>query len=292
MGSDVLSKHNVGIILFVAVWAVLAAMFGYADLTISRAVADPEAGWARVFTAFGEHPAMLLAWAAASLAVRLLRSPGLAWRLLQAACAAVAAAIGAAAVLIAAGRWFGIAPSPALIAVSLALSAAVSWIAQMLLRRLPDEQLEPYRAAVWATLAVIAGELLLVHLLKLAWGRVRFRDLLPDASNFAKWYAPQRVSGHRSFPSAHAANAWTLLCLLMYVPERRKSWSLAALVLAAGWGLATAYSRIVSGAHYASDVLFGSCLTISLFYAAWRFGGWTSRPLRFGPKRSRLLKTR
>lgn len=292
MGSDVLSKHNVGIILFIAVWAVLAAAFGYADLTISRAVADPEAGWAHVFEAFGEHPAVLLAWAAANLAVRLIRSPGPAWRVLQAACAAAAVVAGAAAGLIAAGRWFAIAPSAGLIAVSLALSAAICWMAQMLLRRVPDERLEPYRAAVWATLAVIAGELLLVHLLKLAWGRVRFRDLLPDGSNFTQWYAPQRTGGHRSFPSAHAANAWTLLCLLLYVPERRKGWRTAALVLAAAWGVATAYSRIVYGAHYASDVLFGSCITISLFYAAWRFGGWTSRPHRFGPKRSRPLKTR
>ncbi|MDD1776493.1 MAG: phosphatase PAP2 family protein [Candidatus Methanomethylicus sp.] len=114
-------------------------------------------------------------------------------------------------------------------------------------------------SAIIIILAIL-GPLLIVQTAKLFFGRVRFRDLYTDYSNFTPWYLPQGITGNNSFMSGHAAMSFIFLPLLISVRELR--WSdfrkIMVVSLVIGWGLFVGASRIVVGAHYASDVLFSA----------------------------------
>jgi membrane-associated phospholipid phosphatase len=76
---------------------------------------------------------------------------------------------------------------------------------------------------------------------------------------------PQGITGSDSFPSGHAAMGWMLLALLILLVNKKQWIKSSALVIIFLWGIVLALSRIVIGAHYASDVLFGSFFIIITF---------------------------
>jgi membrane-associated phospholipid phosphatase len=109
------------------------------------------------------------------------------------------------------------------------------------------------------------GYLICIQLVKIFWGRVRFRDLDALHSNFTNWYLPNGITGHESFPSGHAAMAWMLLPLIILLPKKNKIAIIFTVGVITVWGIAVPLSRLVIGAHYASDVLFGSFIVIISF---------------------------
>jgi membrane-associated phospholipid phosphatase len=106
------------------------------------------------------------------------------------------------------------------------------------------------------------GYLICIQLVKTLWGRVRFRDLDVLYSQFTPWYQSQGINGFDSFPSGHAAMGWMLLPLILFVNNNIKYLLLGVICV---WAVAVAISRVVIGAHYASDVLFGSFFIIFVF---------------------------
>jgi len=103
---------------------------------------------------------------------------------------------------------------------------------------------------------------LFVQFSKTFFGRTRFRDLNPDFSNFTPWYIPQGITGNKSFPSGHTAMGFMLLPLL--IPIRNLAWrnpkKTLTIILVIGWALFVGVSRVIAGAHYASDVLFSASI--------------------------------
>lgn len=120
---------------------------------------------------------------------------------------------------------------------------------------------------------------LIISFVKSPVGRVRYRTMnyLGDFSLFTKWF---EVNGSRnilpvahgveiddsckSFPSGHTFSAgliYTLLCL-PYILERfnTKGWKTALWIITIGFTGVVAVSRIVVGAHFMSDVLFGGTI--------------------------------
>lgn len=102
---------------------------------------------------------------------------------------------------------------------------------------------------------------------KLLWGRIRMRQLVAefgDISLFTPWYKMQPFSGYRSFPSGHTANAVALgLLPLLYdkkieskFPYAKKATYIAVAV----WSAFMAFTRILVGAHFLSDVLCGAAI--------------------------------
>jgi membrane-associated phospholipid phosphatase len=239
------------------------------DLAFSRAVVRPEAGWAAFGQRFGELPGMY-ALALASLAYHARPLPPhprprfireLPWLL--------SATILAVALVLSSYRLFGHRPGT----VGGACTGTATLLATHLWRRRlgPGLELAPgwNRACSW-TLGLGISSWLTVTLLKLVWGRVRYRDLAHAALDFTPWYAPQGWTGHASFPSGHAAIGWLLLPSLLIWPPGSVGYR-CAFAVSVGWGVFVAASRVVSGAHYLSDVLFSSALAFGvLAFAPWR----------------------
>lgn len=113
--------------------------------------------------------------------------------------------------------------------------------------------------------------LIFINIFKMLWGRVRPRELI-SLEEFTPWYLPQGINGNRSFPSGHTANATILYIITMFAPiASKKLTKILLYVIPAVWILTMAISRVLVGAHYASDVLFGAAISIGIFYIVKRF---------------------
>lgn len=122
------------------------------------------------------------------------------------------------------------------------------------------------------------GTLLFMNLFKLIWYRPRWRYLFTTygdqaANYFQPWFVIPGVSrkigdnNFASFPSGHTMNALGIISLSL-APNFIKKWQGKELVfrLAAYlWAALVALSRIIMGAHFASDVTAGFFLEVLLF---------------------------
>jgi len=114
------------------------------------------------------------------------------------------------------------------------------------------------------------GYVICIQVVKYVWGRVRFRELDAAFSQFTPWYCPQGITGFDSFPSGHAATGFMLLSLLILLNNKKQWIKNSALLIIILWGTVLSLSRVVIGAHYASDVLFGSFFIIMTFLALYK----------------------
>ena len=263
--------------LLLIIAAGLAAAAAW-DLDISRAMYAPGAGWSEFIEKYGETPGLFLSvWALLLLNAGL--SGGKFRRVVLgllnfAVCELL---LEYALFNIICGR-LGLRTAPEMAAFAAgsgklirAISAPSVFAGMLLLEfRLKNYAL---RNSAFAKRAVaqLALSQLLVQTFKISWGRVRFRDLSPGFSDFSPWYLPQGAGG-TSFPSGHTALAWMLLPAFLLCgrsPLRRR----LALGLSVVWGVTVGLGRITAGAHYASDVLFASLLTIVPFLLLLRSPG-------------------
>lgn len=169
------------------------------------------------------------------------------------------------------------------IALLLATLSALALIA--LWKRIPKEKND--KLIIWSYMIVctMAGYLI-IHFVKSPIGRVRFRTMnyLGNFDFYTPWYV---INGKRkmfdlvgatagsgkydfasdackSFPSGHTFSAgmvYTLLAL-PYLTDRfnKKSSRVLLWVATIGYTGIVAISRIIAGAHYMSDVLFGGTI--------------------------------
>lgn len=259
-----------------ASWVLLAVVSGVWDLAISRAVVNAESVWGRFGARWGELPGFLVSALGVSVVLgHLLASQKRGPRTVLRAVARVGGGIALAALAL--FGWYrsidliahGYAGDRTIVVLAAAFLAGVgSVLAASRLPRPVRGWIVPPAAVV--TILALANPILFVQLCKTLWGRVRFRDLAPDFSNFTPWFLPQGVTGHRSFPSGHTAMGWMLLPLAFAgdrlslrghdwrrtISERFRRGGTWAVVL--GWGVLVAASRVVVGAHYLSDVVFST----------------------------------
>lgn len=119
----------------------------------------------------------------------------------------------------------------------------------------------------------------LIHLvIKPLFARVRYRAInVNSLLSFSPWYQTNNIPANlglnieddfRSFPSGHTAAASSTF-VFMLLPSyfsgmRTKKLKLICYLVPPIYTLAVAYSRIMVGAHYLSDVLFGWFLTFAI----------------------------
>lgn len=118
---------------------------------------------------------------------------------------------------------------------------------------------------LFATIVCVVSTLITANAMKFIWGRVRYREMLAEGdrvfAQFTPWYKINGFSlhGHHSFPSAHTSAATNLLVLFALdevFPESAKKKKTVVFVVSL-YIFTMAYSRIVLGAHFLSDVTVG-----------------------------------
>jgi membrane-associated phospholipid phosphatase len=92
-----------------------------------------------------------------------------------------------------------------------------------------------------------------------------------DYSDYSPWYLPQGITGHKSFPSGHAAMGWMLLPIILLIDTKNRKIRILMSVLIVSWGILVALGRVVIGAHYASDVLFSSAFGVLCYFLFSRY---------------------
>ncbi len=236
-------------------WIILAIIFGIYDLNISIVVVDETSAWGNFGADYGELPGYALIGIALATFIggyiknlKLQKTPAL--------------------IIIVVGLLFVIFDDDFYVGFSLIIPVIIYTIITW------NKDWKNYRtlAGIISLLAII-HPLLFVQIFKILCGRVRFRNLDPGFTNFTPWFLPPGLSwDNKSFPSGHTAMGWMFLPLLIAVKDReiKDPYRIVVTVLVIGWGLFVGLSRIVVGAHYASDVLFSTgmaaIVTILLLY--------------------------
>ena len=264
-GENEMKKKSLWLIIFFSVWVLLAILFAFLDLGISQKLYRPESNWAIVLENYGQIPGTLVGLLGMNVLLRLQK--GKSWK-------SILAIIGLVIFILLSGfmvggelqgQQSGQEASPVLSAIiGLALAAGM----QVWFRLTPEATMQKYKTpALVVVFLILLSGFVTTWTLKILWGRWTYRDIV-DAGNFAlftPWYLPQGPNGHNSFPSGHTNFALTVLPLLLLIPQKSK-WNYPAWILVLIWGAVNGLSRIVVGAHFSSDVLFGAGQTILWFW--------------------------
>lgn len=123
-------------------------------------------------------------------------------------------------------------------------------------------------AIIGVTLSLVP--ILFITLVKMIWGRQRYRSMVDPAVEFTPWYAIQHWTTDNermSFPSGHSANSATMIwiTLLPLWLTGLKKYVTPINIFVIVWIICVMLSRIIVGAHFASDVLVGAMTTLILF---------------------------
>ena len=259
-----MKKTNFWLILFLVTWAGLAALFAFTDLGISQKLFNPDASWAIFVENYGQIPGILVVLLGLNVLLRLQKGKSF---------TSILAIIGLVLLILFSGFMVGgeLQKEQSGAKTSEVLSAIVSLVLfaglQIWFRLVPEPKMRNYeKPALVALLLFIISGFVTTWALKLAWGRWTFRDMV-DSGNlglFTPWYLPQGPNGHNSFPSGHTNFAMMVLPLLLLIPQK-SMWKYPAWIFVLLWGAFAGISRIILGAHFASDVLFGAGQTILWF---------------------------
>lgn len=270
-----MKKQSLRILLLIAaaVWLSAVGFASVYDLQISLSVADEGSIFGRILEIFGEPPAILFTSFNFSLIFsHFWRHPERKRRHIVFSILALVGSAGT--VFYTAGAtadyfldWLGGNEKAATVAVVFT-SAAVSMLLIFASLKMSRKTVERfYRAAGRAALAGVLT-FAIIWAFKLCWGRVRFRQL-EDISQFTSWYLPQGFTGYFSFPSGHTANATVISACIYYfefIPKRFEKIKPLFCAVIAVWIPLVAISRVLVGAHYLSDVLFGGAITAAIVY--------------------------
>jgi len=241
------------LLIIMPLWIILAIIFGILDLDISIAIVDEGSNWGEFGAIYGEAPGYGLIAISLSVLIgsynkdlRKQKIPAYVILVIGIILLIIGIMLNEQDVLIDGG----------VITISLIIFIFLTY----------NKNWENYQkiSAIITILAVL-NPLLFVQLIKVLCGRVRFRDLAINYSNYTPCFLPPGPSSSgRSFPSGHTAMGWMFLPLLIFLRENKVKSPVKVIIalFVLGWGLFVGLSRIVVGAHYASDVLFSTGISI------------------------------
>ena len=180
------------------------------------------------------------------------------------------------------------------------ISTGLTALTLYLVLKIPEKHLKGLVAFSVATLIAIAVAQGGVQGIKVFMGRQRYRTMkvleyhgLNHLIDYTKWFEinGKRVvsqemlslgiakDGYKSFPSGHTCS-WALIFTLTVLPdflaisEKKRLWAKGLLLAVSTLSTLTlAYTRILVGAHFATDVLFAGCWT----YLSVILGSWISK---------------
>ena len=248
--------------MLLLVWIIFAVIFGIYDLDISKQLVNQNSGWAKFLEDYGMIPGILVILSGIFIYYTFIKQRSGIWPYFQ----------KVAFFLVCSGLIFylftillGQTVFDLFITYAI-ISFAISIIIFIVLHlKTQVQNVAAIRFAKIVVAVALFGYVICIQVVKYLWGRVRFRELNTAFSQFTPWYLPQGITGFDSFPSGHAAMGWILLPLLILLVNKKPWIRYSVLILILIWAVILAVSRVVIGAHYASDVLFGSFFIIITF---------------------------
>lgn len=260
----------ISIVVLVVLLGILAV--GNLDYTISKAIINEHSIWAEFFNMFGEFPAMF----GMLVGVAILfggRRKDVKWRNSLGWIISVPFMLlfSFAVVFMPIRYYFEHDPSgvPMIWTIVNLVGAIILFIVTLLIiKKVGNEKLRELRKVGIVLIILVVAEMVLVNVVKILWARPRMRSI-ESVDEFVHWYRVNGPTGDnelKSFPSGHTANGFVMLAYTMFLPyfkNIKKNWFAA---FAIAWGSAVAMSRVVLGAHFLSDVLVGSYITILAFF--------------------------
>ena len=262
------------VLLFVV--AALLVLGGLYDLTIDSTLYNPDNLVARVFESVGIFPPFVFIGCTLATLFYLLdeKKKGYLWK--RALCVAgTAAAYFVFGYMAINETSLSISWLPYVVGV--AVAAVSTPLTIYILSRVPSEtRRRLFVFLLFASIVCIIANILLVNIMKFIWSRPRYREMAAagDFDIYSPWYVINSFSmhGHHSFPSGHTASASALfiLCALGEVfPEYKEKQGTIAFIVGL-YNITMAYSRILLGAHFLSDVTAGFAITF-ITYAVTRY---------------------
>jgi len=260
---------NYKILLLFLVWVVLAVLTGFFDLEISRSLVNKNSSWAKFLQDYGMIPGIIvLLFGIYAYYSYLVTNNSKMW-LLKKVFFFIAANLLILYMLDVLITNFTLSEQSGanyyflISGVSVILNSIIIVILEIKKIKLSDTSINFSKITIALGLW---GYIICIQLVKTLWGRVRFRELDDLFSNFTPWLLPQGLTGYDSFPSGHAAMGWIILPLMILMNNKNRWLKYSVFCLICCWAIAVALSRVIIGAHYASDVLFGSFFIIATFY--------------------------
>lgn len=252
---------------FLGGFAALMLLFTFLDLPISKALFDQSSPFGNLFAGLAELPCTLVGvFSCAALAVTRPREN-------KALAALNIAGFGVLMVLFA--LMAGVMPTGYLpLPKAFMLTGVVYAAAAVLLTvRISRTQAAALRRAATLGLLLVLAAMVIINVVKVFWGRPRMRSMADPDSQFTLWFIPQGFTADeecKSFPSGHSANAACILWITLlptFLPRLRTKKAFAVLnCVAFGWMILSMLSRVIMGAHFATDVTMGASITVCCFY--------------------------
>ena len=255
---------------------VLLLLFTFTDLQISMAVAV-KPSIAKILEIVGEIPFTLLPACGSVLLVR--------FRDRKSILKNIAALIGGGVLFLLfsfmggfmtwnyISRNFGTIPTVLAAVIGLLVAAAAIGIAM----QVPEENRKQALRYAATALLYFLIVIVIMNSLKTVWGRMRFREMTDPLNEFTRWY---QICGRgkfddafASFPSGHSMNSAGVI-LMILLPDlipalegKEKMLRIFAYI----WCVTIGFSRVLMGAHFASDVTVGVMLSLLIFEILYTF---------------------
>lgn len=138
--------------------------------------------------------------------------------------------------------------------------------------KIPEDKRDIIRKTAIVGIIALLVQVVAIEGVKYLWGRVRFRDLLKAGSYdaFTSWLHPNGINGNKSFPSGHTAGAGMsyLMMFLPYISDKLKKHPTVCFIVPFVYTSIVAYTRLVMGAHYLSDVAMGGAISFTIVIVA------------------------
>jgi membrane-associated phospholipid phosphatase len=259
---------------YTAGFLLLLAIFTVSDLAISKKLFDIKNPFGNMLAAFGETPGFLVGiFSAAALLTTRNRAKGTVLNLVQ--------IIGFGLLLVGFSAVAGFKPlsdlrswqQSAIPQTAGAVGLFYAVLALILAIHLRKHEKTALRSAAAVGILLLILTIILVNSIKIPWGRMRMRSMDDPDSQFTRWFLPQGMGDseeYKSFPSGHSSTAAVIIWITLiptFVPRfRTKKANILLHVIAYCWIVAVMLSRIIVGAHFASDTLVGAAITVCCFY--------------------------
>ncbi len=156
---------------------------------------------------------------------------------------------------------------PISIVLAIIFGITIYVVCYFLAQKISKNNITYYRRIAYLGLLFTFLAIFVTNIIKIIWGRPRYWSVILGTSEFVPWYqisGPAPSNEFKSFPSGHAANAFTFIwfSLLAY-----RNTSLVSKIYIAGvlWGLCVASSRLFILQHYMTDVVFSGIFIMVIF---------------------------